>query len=199
MIEAGSGAKRIELDEDYDVVYDFLSVVCDGIFPPPSNNTDLTSDHDRLVGLIGFVHKYDCKAITALFVQYTKTRCSKHPVGRYKDAFSRLLVAMHLERDDLVIDLFEYYPEAFKWLSRGIRGFGDEPISLPYSSFVLIPSNYLWALSAAEVWNIMKVPFSAGGWGEVLGTPRVRFEHFMKETKELDDVQRLKALNFAGP
>lgn len=45
----------------------------------------------------------------------------------------------------------------------------------------------------------MKVPFSAGGWGEVLGTPRVRFEHFMMETKEHEDVQRLKALNVAGP
>lgn len=138
MIEAGSGARRIELDEDYDVVYDFLSVVCDGIFPPPSNNTDLTSDHNRLVGLIEFVHKYDCKAITALFVQYTKTRCSKHPVGRYKDAFSRLLVAMHLERDDLVIDLFEYYPEA----SSGSRAASADSATSPSPSHTLPSSSF---------------------------------------------------------
>lgn len=197
MIEAGNGTKRIQLDEHYAVMKHFLSVMAENDFPPTGHYLGLK--HDSVVDLVGFVLKYECEAAIALLAQYTRTRCTV-TATLDEDVFSRLLVAMHLERDDLVTNLFESYPAAFQWLTDCFRGPGM-PNSLPYSTFVLVPSGYLWALATAEVWDTEPRPFTVTSpeWGSVLGTPRLRFEQYLMETKEHEEDQRLKALRISSP
>lgn len=191
MIDAGSGTKRIELDEVSDTIYEFVCTLYDGNFP--HTGSTITQIEEDLVDFVTFVRKYDCQSILGMLVLYTRTRCEGDEV------FLRLLVAMHLERDDLITELFEYYPGAFQGLSAGLEGFGVRPgvpSALYYSEFALVPSAYLWALTVAEVWDTESKHLHP--WKDVYGPPRVRFEHCMKETKMVEGrLQRLKALRIS--
>ena len=136
MIAAGSGEKRIELDETTRTIEDFLMFVTTGCARFAS--MDGRVRFDETVNLIAFLRKYGCDGIESHLRNYIRA-------------------AMHLDMPDVVAELIRDSPEMFAWLDPAAPApatpTADEwrPRRLAYAIFEHIPNRYLWALMAAGV------------------------------------------------
>lgn len=152
MIAAGSGEKRIELDETTRTIEDFLMFVTTGCARFAS--MDGRVRFDETVNLIAFLRKYGCDGIESHLRNYIRAPWHGHSED-YK--YLRMLAAMHLEMPDVVAELIRDSPEMFAWLDPAAPApatpTADEwrPRRLAYAIFEHIPNRYLWALMAAGV------------------------------------------------
>lgn len=161
MMEAGSGAKHIELEEDSLVLEAALATLAEGVFDFGSELAVKTEG--GLVQVIAFFRKYDCQSALRQVAQFINTHCEES-----QQLCARLLAAMHLERDDLCADLIERYPASFGFLNVAKSDY------LQYEIFTLIPSRYYWALAKTNLGG-QRVPQYSGV------EPRKRFERLLRQ------------------
>lgn len=142
VIEAGSGAKRIELDETATTIEQLLGFVTTG--DSPLIVSDLTTvDYSQAVRFVLFLKKYDCQPALAWLLKFLKASSNSRSVG-----ILRLLTAANLDLPKTVADLLHYEPELFGFLRPVAHGVLPQEL-LPYDAFQHIPHRYLWALMAA--------------------------------------------------
>lgn len=173
MIEAGSGAKRIQLDESAKTIRHFLKLATEGSSWFDTDSSE-AADYAQVVDLVHFLTKYECEAA----IGHLKQCVVAFPVDKITHhATLRMLAGMHLAMPAACAAILRAHPDLFKGLCHVYPDSRNIPDMMPLDVFQLIPLKYLWAIVAAYRHGTGTASVSSRGTCLDLGE---RFLHYMK-------------------